>query len=477
MEILKISSFLSNQKENMNRIVSELSKNFEYVSILGEDTKGTTYDIDKYSVAVNDSFWCQRGFVIRVYNGSNYSEYSFNELGNEPLEHTINRVHNKFNEDFNNLKSNDISISKYELLKEEEIKESFYGEVEIPVDTLSNEEKVNKLIKIKDKALEYSNELVDFKVAYNNTQVSKMFISTKKDLEQTYNWSQAYLVPVLRRGKDTKYDFIAFSGLKGLEILDELENSYKGAIDDTIKLFDAKRVVPGEYEIICAPDVSGLIAHEAFGHGVEMDMFVKNRAKAVEYLEKPVASELLDMHDGAKTANHVSSYLFDDEGTIGTDTVIIKNGILKTGISDVLSALKLNTVPTGNGKRQSYERKAYARMTNTIFKSGKDKLEDMIASVKKGYLLEGMQSGMEDPKNWGIQCILTKGKEIVDGKFTGNIIAPVILTGYVPDLLKSITMISDDMKLYGSGMCGKGYKEFVKTSDGGPYIKAIGRLG
>ena len=41
------------------------------------------------------------------------------------------------------------------------------------------------------------------------------------------------------------------------------------------------------------------------------------------------------MHDGAAAAKHISSYFFDDEGTIGTDTVIIEKGILKTGISDL----------------------------------------------------------------------------------------------------------------------------------------------
>lgn len=52
-----------------------------------------------------------------------------------------------------------------------------------------------------------------------------------------------------------------------------------------------------------------------------------------------------------------------------------------------------------------------------------------------------------------------------------------MLTGYVPDLLKSITMMSRDVKLAGGGFCGKGYKEWVKVSDGGPYIKAKIRLG
>ena len=32
-------------------------------------------------------------------------------------------------------------------------------------------------------------------------------------------------------------------------------------------------------------------------------------------------------------------------------------------------------------------------------------------------------------------------------------------------------MVSDKEELFGSGMCGKGHKEWVKVSDGGPYLK------
>lgn len=68
-------------------------------------------------------------------------------------------------------------------------------------------------------------------------------------------------------------------------------------------------------------------------------------------------------------------------------------------------------------------------------------------------------------------------REIRDGKLTGKIYSPIVLTGYVPDLLKSISMMSGEVSLCGSGMCGKGHKEWVKVSDGGPYIKARIRLG
>lgn len=208
-----------------------------------------------------------------------------------------------------------------------------------------------------------------------------------------------------------------------------------------------------------------------------MDMFVKKRALAEKYIGKRVASDLVTMHDGALSAEQAATYFFDDEGTPAQDTVIIEKGILKRGICDAQSAARLGTTPTGNGRRQDFERKAYTRMTNTYFEGGNDKLEDMIASVKYGFLLEDASSGMEDPKNWGIQCMVTTAKEIKDGALTGRIFSPIVLTGYVPDLLKSISMMSENPILSGTGYCGKGYKEWVKVSDGGPYIKAKIRLG
>ncbi|MBR6327148.1 MAG: TldD/PmbA family protein [Lachnospiraceae bacterium] len=237
------------------------------------------------------------------------------------------------------------------------------------------------------------------------------------------------------------------------------------------------KIEPGEYEVITGPEVTGLIAHEAFGHGVEMDMFVKGRALGAEYIGKRVGSDLVTMHEGALCDDSVTAYVFDDEGVLAGDTVEIENGILRTGICDSLSALRLGTQPTGNGKRENFSHKVYTRMTNTVFDSGEDTFEDMLASVSYGYLLDGMESGMEDPKHWGIQCIIARGYEIRDGKLTGKVVSPVVMTGYVPDLLGNITMASKDRCIFGNGGCGKGHKEWVKVADGGPYLKTKARLG
>lgn len=472
----KMSSFLENSKPILKKLAKDLHKDFNYVSILGTDTFGTKYSINRNGADINDSMWNERGFVVRVHNGVNYSEFSFNELNENGLEALISNIKTTLTSQKNILKDN-LKVNEYPLLNEEPIKRSFIGEVKVHPLEVNAKEKINRMQKMVKKALNTSNELVDFRVNYNEVEISKLYISGEKELEQAYIFSEGSLIPIVRRGERTKFNFKGHSGLKGVELLDEMEGNINTSVKDAIELLDSEPIIPGEYEIICSPEVTGVIVHEAFGHGVEMDMFVKNRAKAIEYLGKPVASSLVTMHDGGSAAKNVSSYLFDDEGTLATDTVIIKDGILQTGMSDLLSAMKLGTVPTGNGKRQSFERKAYTRMTNTFFTPGQNTFEEMLSSVKQGYLLEGIQSGMEDPKNWGIQCMLIKGREIKDGHFTGKVISPVILTGYVPELLGSISMVSQDFELFGGGACGKGYKEWVKVSDGGPYIKAKARLG
>lgn len=470
-----LSEFLIETKPVMKKLESLLLKDFKYVSILGTDTKGKQYSVRKNSTSISDSMWNERGFVVRVHNGINYSEFSFNEISPDSVQTIACEIRSRVQKQLESLSKT--SLNSYPVINEEALNKEFEGFVEMLPDEVDDGQKIKMLTKIMNSGFNYSKCLIDNLTIYEFVHVSKVFLSGKKELQQSYVWSQGYIFPLYRRGNVTKNYLRSFSGMKGIEIIEEMKNDCREIITTGEKLLDAKKVVPGEYDVICSPAISGLIAHEAFGHGVEMDMFVKKRAKAVEYLGKPVASKLVTMHDGAAAAREVSSYMFDDEGTLGSDTVIIKDGTLLTGISDLLSALKLNTKPTGNGKRESFERKAYARMTNTFFSPGKSRLDEMISSIKFGYLLQDYMSGMEDPKNWGIQCIITIGWEIKEGKLTGDLVSPLIMTGYVPDVLKSISMVSDDFELSGSGACGKGHKEYVKASDGGPYIKTRVRLG
>lgn len=471
---VKMSNYLIEIKPKVVELIKLLSETFDYVSVLSTDVCGTSYRVGQRQTSVGDYGFGERGFVARVYYNQTYLEYSFNEIDN--VEELANTITKQLKEELIALEELQISKMESPFIYEEEISKEMLGEIEVDPESVQSSEILDCLKQISDAGAKHEG-IIEFMASMSFAHVNKMFLSNKKDLMQSYAYAEGMIGAIGTNGVKSDMAYESFSGIKGVEILKEMNERVDTVIQNLKDKLNAEPVIPGMYDVIVSPEVAGLIAHEAFGHGVEMDMFVKERALAKDYINEKVASDITCMKDGARSANQVSSYLFDDEGTLGSDTTIIQNGTLVTGISDLLSALRLNTTPTGNGKRESFERKAYARMTNTIFTPGTSTKEEMIASIEDGYLLEGMDSGMEDPKHWGIQCVVAMGREIKNGKLTGKTVAPVTLTGYVPELLKSISMVSNDFELFGSGACGKGHKEWVKVSDGGPYLKCKVRLG
>lgn len=474
---VKLSSNLERHMPLMKTLVNRLDQEFDYVSILGTDVSSRINSVNRSGKSIQDSNWFgECGYVVRVHNGVNYSEHSFNELSEKSIDDIYEDILAVGKSKFQKLRDRGMSIICYDKIEEETIKEAFASDVEMQFDQMTSEEKLKMLEEIHLEGMKQSEALVDVRVVYNEVHTSKVFISSSKELSQAYCYSTGVISTIARKEDKTQYTYRTVSGLKGPELMRDIRELIPTVVEEVLQLLDAERIEPGEYDIICAPTVTGVIAHEAFGHGVETDMFVKDRAKAPEYMDKPVASTMVTMIDGTKEVQDAGSYYFDDEGVMGEDTVIIRDGILASGLSDILSATTLGYHPTGNGRRESYERKAYARMRNTYFKPGKHTLEEMIASVEYGYFLEILIGGMEDPKNWGIQVVAHVGREIKNGQLTGKVVSPVYLTGHVTEVLKSISMVSSDFQMEGGGACGKGHKEVVKTTSGGPYIKVRGRL-
>ena len=464
------SKYLESKHDLCKDLLSRLVDKYPYVSILGKHVEGDSVRVTTYATSVNDTMEKQCGFVVKIYNGNSYKEYSFSDITLDNIDKIEKDILTKTE------LSEDIEANHVEgkVIPDIPLVQDFYREKEGKNYTI--EEIVKKLAAYKDLIHSKNEKIIQAVCLYESYEVSSFFISKNRDLRQNYPWIMAVAVAVIRDGNNIKSGRQVSVGVNTDLIFEDFEKKIDGTVKLAEELLGATMIEPGTYDIITNPSITGLIAHEAFGHGVEMDMFVKHRAKARNYVGKQVASPLVEMHDGAAAADSVASYFFDDDGVLAHDTLIIKDGILQTGISDVISAMELGTEPTGNGRRESYKRKAYTRMTNTFFSKGTSKLEDMIKSIKHGYMLFDTNNGMEDPKNWNIQCTAEYGREIKDGKFTGKIVSPVVMSGYVPDLLMSISAVSDDFEVVGAGHCGKGHKEWVTVSDGGPCLKARCKL-
>ena len=472
------SEYLESIAPAVKKAVDDLSRDHDYVSALCTDSKGLVIRIGSRSRSIsNKTMTTERGVVFRVCKNKKYSEYAVNTADWSDAGAVIAEIRKELELQDALLEASSVSVYETGVLDDEPLE--FFGqkETELLPEKTDLKALTEKLIAISDKGMGMSDKVIECIARAQSTHISKMFLTKNRDLRQSYVYSEGMVAAVASADGNVKEDYKTVSVIKGPELFEKMEGLLEPVVNGALELLDAKPIEPGEYEIITSPEVTGLIAHEAFGHGVEMDMFVKHRALGADYIGKRVASDNVTMHEGALCADNVTSYFFDDEGVMAGDVTEIENGILRSGICDSLAALRLGVKPTGNGKRENFAHKVYTRMTNTMFDSGSYSKDEMIASVKYGYLLEGMQSGMEDPKHWGIQCIIQKGREIRDGKLTGKVVAPVIMTGYVPELLGNITMCSTDRMVFGSGGCGKGHKEWVKVADGGPYLKTKGRLG
>ena len=477
MKQVTLCPWIKQTKSAAKSLLEALLAKYPYASILLTDSKAKNYSISRSGISVNaNTDYGDRGAVVRIYDGKGYAEYATNMLSHARIPEIMQTLSDRLAPIAGALPAGLVS-EKMGALSDESITFEKATDYEVHPAELGDEAILNKLSSIREKALAHDERILDTVTFATYQEYHKLFLSNHKDLTQSVLWMSAGAAVLASRGEEIKESYRGFSGLGGAEVLDRMDGEIINIANSTLALLDAEPMEPGTYDCICSPETTGMIVHEAFGHGVEMDMFIKDRALAKSYIGKPVASSLVTMHDGACAAREVATYFFDDEGMLAKDTVVIEKGILKQGICDAQSALSLGCEPTGNGRRESYARKAYTRMTNTFFEGGTDTLEDMIASIEYGFLLEEPSSGMEDPKNWGIQCMVNVAKEIKDGKLTGRIFSPIVLTGYVPDLLKSISMMTPNVELGGGGACGKGYKEWVKVSDGGPYIKAKIRLG
>lgn len=462
--------FLQSRTSACRALCDKLGSRFSYVGILGSHVTSCAFRANRKTSSAGELPESDCGFVVKVNDGGIFYEYSLDDITGD-----TDALAEKIEKEIklgNALESRAIKVGKIE---SEPLEKHF--ERDTDVEKYTDAQLLAFCSDIKDKILARDERIVNAVCMLRTFEVSKLFVGVNKTLTQHYAWINGYAIAVMRDGDKMVQARETANSHLIKDVIESLPEKIDKLVDKAAHLLHAKPITPGVYDVITDPSITGLIAHEAFGHGVEMDQFVKDRALAKQFVGKSVASPICNMRDGAGSCLSVASYFFDDDGVLAGDTQIIKNGILVGGLCDLTSAAQLKCAPTGNGRRESHTHKAYSRMTNTFFERGKDKLEDMIASVKHGYMLFETNNGMEDPKNWAIQCTAEYGIEIVDGKLTENYVSPVVMSGYVPDLLKSISMISDGMKVEGSGMCGKGYKEWVRVSDGGPALKARVKLG
>ena len=255
------------------------------------------------------------------------------------------------------------------------------------------------------------------------------------------------------------------------DLFSDVDETYKQLIDKTNGVFpDA-----GMKDVILDAKLAGILAHEAIGHTTEGDL-VQGGSVAGDYLNQEVASPLISLVDFAHTFDGKTCPIpvyVDDEGVKAEDQVIIENGVLKGYMHSKETAHHFGHKITGNARAFDFSDEPLVRMRNTAILPGASKLEDMIASIDDGYYLIQSSNGQADSTSEFMFGIVL-GYEIKNGKL-GKAIKDTTISGIAFDVLKSVTMVSDDMDWNCAGMCGK--KQPMPVGMGGPAVKCKVNIG
>src|SRR5215831_11608751 len=211
----------------------------------------------------------------------------------------------------------------------------------------------------------------------------------------------------------------------------------------------------GEMPVVLGSGWSGVLWHEAVGHGLEGDFHRKKTSMFSHMMGDMIASPGVTVVDDGTLADRRGSLTIDDEGTPSQRNVLIENGRLVGLMQDRMNARLMGVKPTGNGRRQSHGHAPMPRMTNTLMLGGDKDPQEIIASVKKGLYCANFGGGQVDIVSGKFVFTVTEGYLIEDGKLSAPVKGATLI-GAGSEALTKVGLVGNDMSLDpGIGTCGK----------------------
>jgi len=341
-----------------------------------------------------------------------------------------------------------------------------------PVHTIANPEKI-ALLQTYVPLLQNESAVQKSRIYYLDNNTVKHIISSQgTDLyfdRQSCSISLRYTL----QGKDAPFDSGEDIYETSFDKLADRQDKFETALARDLEFCrNAVPVKPGVYTCVLSPVVTGVFAHESFGHKSEADFMIGDETMKREWaIGKQVGAPILNIIDTGlvEGAGYVP---FDDEGCQAKENYIIKDGILTGRLHSSYTAALLAEEPTGNARATTFEFEPIVRMTTTYIGSGHDTLDSLLAPIREGVYIDDLNHGS------GMTTFTIAPKKaymIRDGKIAEPVHISVI-TGNVMKTLNEIDGVSDEVKLFSFalGGCGKMEQFPLPVGFGGPYIRAGG---
>lgn len=340
-------------------------------------------------------------------------------------------------------------------------------------DHVRPEEKLPLLTGLNDRTFSMDPSIRKVNITFGD-EMSAILIadSTGRVVEDIQPMTLLYLSCVAEKNGEREQNTYGVAARKDMSFYskDRLDLIVKEAVDRTMILFEAVQPPAGEMPVVLGAGASGILLHEAIGHGMEADFNRKGTSIYADKIGKKVAHSFINIVDEGTEEGARGSINVDDEGNAVGRTNLVEDGVLATYLHDSISAKHYGVKPTGNGRRESYQYPPLPRMRSTYMLPGPHKKDEIIASVKKGLFCTNFTNGQVQIGAGDFTFYVKNGYLIEDGKLTRPI-KDVNIIGNGPKVLERIDMVADDLTIdQGGWTCGKDGQS-VPVSQGIPTVR------
>ncbi len=256
----------------------------------------------------------------------------------------------------------------------------------------------------------------------------------------------------------------------GLEFYDDVERNHRlvdKAVERSLFLLDAGKPPAGEMPVVLAAGASGILLHEAIGHGLEADFNRKGVSIYAAKMDQKVAESFVTVVDDGTVPGARGALNVDDEANLVEKTVLIEEGVLRSYMHDEISASHYGVKPTGSGRRESFRHHPLPRMRSTYMEPGPHDPAEIIRNTKRGIYATSFSNGAVQIGAGDFTFYMKTGFLIEDGRLTRPI-KDVNIIGNGPAALEQVDMVGNDLLLdEGGWTCGKD-GQGVPVSQGQP---------
>ncbi len=271
-------------------------------------------------------------------------------------------------------------------------------------------------------------------------------------------------------GVQLQTGYQALGETRGFELFtaEAVTRTVREAVRLAIQALDAQPAPAGTFPVVLSSSAGGTMIHEACGHGLEADLALAGMSSFAGKLGQKVAAEGVTIIDDGTLPHKRGSQAIDDEGNPASRVVLIENGVLKAYLQSRKTSKKMDTGPTGNGRRESYRHLPIPRMRNTFLAAGNEAPEAILRDLDRGLLVKRMGGGQVDTVTGNFVFQVTEGYWVENGvaKYP---VKNATLSGCGPEVLKGLTRIGSDLHHFDIGTCGKD-GQGVPVSDALPTI-------